>query len=214
MTRCAPCKLNERGSKENLCVNNPGSISCKAVFSVENYVKRCWLTTEFKIIDLCKLNREQVCTYAEPGTCGWATCGQNKNGEIGTVKLQVKSNRLPLTDRRKLFLSVFVRLFSLAIWRFFFVCLFVFLFFFFYGYLRALTFHNFYCNIKLGASNKIISRLIVDISICSALRSGLFHLVENVFFFWFHLKMEDRTRSHPTLGQLIYTFKLQFPPQT
>ena len=61
---------------------------------------------------------------------------------------------------------------------FWFVC---FSFFFFYGYLSAVSFHNFYCNIKLEASNKIIPRLIGDISICSVLRSGLFHLVENVF---------------------------------
>ena len=36
--------------REKLFVNNPGSISYKAVFIVENRVKRCWLMTGHKII--------------------------------------------------------------------------------------------------------------------------------------------------------------------
>ena len=50
----SPCKLNETREEsereKKAFLNNPGSISCKAVFVVENHVKRCWLTRGFKVI--------------------------------------------------------------------------------------------------------------------------------------------------------------------
>ena len=36
--------------EKNLFVKNPSSISRKTVLIVENHIKRCWLTKEFKII--------------------------------------------------------------------------------------------------------------------------------------------------------------------
>ena len=40
----------KESAREKLFENNPGSISCEALFIVENHVQRCWLTRGFKII--------------------------------------------------------------------------------------------------------------------------------------------------------------------
>ena len=45
-----PVNWMKERAREKVFANNPGSISCKAVFIVDNHVKRCWLTKGFKII--------------------------------------------------------------------------------------------------------------------------------------------------------------------
>lgn len=45
-----PVSWMKERAREKLFENNPGSISCKALFIVENHVQRCWLTRGFKII--------------------------------------------------------------------------------------------------------------------------------------------------------------------
>ena len=45
---------------QKLFINNPGSMSCKAVFIMENHIKQCWLTKRLKII--CAVHAIQLNT--------------------------------------------------------------------------------------------------------------------------------------------------------
>ena len=89
-----PVSWMKEGAREKLFVKKPGSISCKAVFIVENYVKRCWLTTGFKVIDLCKLNREQ---FLKVSLAGDRTRGSSRL-KIDWVETKVSSEPMNFSN--------------------------------------------------------------------------------------------------------------------
>ena len=91
MKRCTPCKLNEtreESEREKNSANNPGSISCIAVFIMANHVKWCCRGQH-----LCKLNRAQVSEVLS----GWRSISWLKKTE-NCIKRKVSSESMDFSD--------------------------------------------------------------------------------------------------------------------